>query len=427
MESNKKQPQNRKKKGFWLLLLLLLFLLIGLGIYFLMQKEPVPEEKTVIIPKPKDTVVVVDTTPKVVDTVTPIKIPKDTVKTVIKKDPCESDSTAPVVRVEPSSGTYVDSVRVQFKSDDRRATILWRVKGTQKWSSYKNKPLSFTSNKTIQYKGRDWCKNESAIEEVSYVVQPDPCKGDTIPPWIYPEPSGGLHFSTVRVTFKSTKKATIWWRFKGESQWNKYDTKPITIATSNTLEFKGEDGCKNTMAMRSESYEIGDQSKMGKCPQDMVSISVGGKKYCIDRYEWPNKKGARPTANVSYYQAEDSCFVKGKRLCSTEEWIGACEGEQKTAYPYGDRYEPRACVTEGRMALRSGQKSECRSYFGVFDMSGNLAEWTSTKSDINDKFFNVMGGLWESSISGTCNKKRYSYYPQNSHNPVGFRCCKNAE
>ncbi|HAJ79773.1 MAG TPA: hypothetical protein DCO75_08365, partial [Fibrobacteres bacterium] len=73
-----------------------------------------------------------------------------------------------------------------------------------------------------------------------------------------------------------------------------------------------------------------------------------------------------------------------------------------------------------------GKKPECRGYFGVFDMSGNLAEWTGTKSGKNSRFYNVMGGFWESGPQSGCFDARYSYFPQNRHNPVGFRCCSNA-
>jgi formylglycine-generating enzyme required for sulfatase activity len=59
-------------------------------------------------------------------------------------------------------------------------------------------------------------------------------------------------------------------------------------------------------------------------------------------------------------------------------------------------------------------------------MAGNLAEWTSTPSPQNSSFNNVMGGYWESGSQSRCADARYSYFPQNRHNPVGFRCCKDA-
>jgi hypothetical protein len=36
----------------------------------------------------------------------------------------------------------------------------------------------------------------------------------------------------------------------------------------------------------------------------------------------------------------------------------------------------------------------------------------------------VMGGFWQSGPRSGCFDIRYSYFPQNRHNPVGFRCCK---
>ena len=56
-------------------------------------------------------------------------------------------------------------------------------------------------------------------------------------------------------------------------------------------------------------------------------------------------------------------------------------------------------------------------------MSGNLLEWTSTRAAENGTFTYAMGGFWESGPKSACGDKRYSYYPQNRHNPVGFRCC----
>jgi formylglycine-generating enzyme required for sulfatase activity len=118
---------------------------------------------------------------------------------------------------------------------------------------------------------------------------------------------------------------------------------------------------------------------------------------------------------------------RSKRLCSTEEWSLACSGPHSSAYPYGRLYESHACVTGDTAAWPSGFKPECRGYFDVYDMSGNLMEWTNTRSMTNRQFYNVMGGFWESGSASDCFGARYSYYPQNRHNPVGFRCCADAK
>ncbi len=46
--------------------------------------------------------------------------------------------------------------------------------------------------------------------------------------------------------------------------------------------------------------------------------------YCIDVYEYPNKKGARPPVMVDWYDAMGLCAAKGKRLCYEAEWVAAC-------------------------------------------------------------------------------------------------------
>jgi formylglycine-generating enzyme required for sulfatase activity len=134
--------------------------------------------------------------------------------------------------------------------------------------------------------------------------------------------------------------------------------------------------------------------------------------------------GRKPKSNISLYQAKDSCVIVGKTLCTTKEWTFACQGGKNRNYPYGNKYEPMACNTRDTTVYKSGSFPECRGYFEVYDMSGNLAEWTDTRSSKNSDFYNVMGGFWKSGSQSSCTKARYSYYPQNYHNPVGFRCCK---
>jgi hypothetical protein len=250
------------------------------------------------------------------------------------------------------------------------------------------------------------------------------CQNDTLAPYVYPDPSGGLHYGELRVRFKTSKPCTVEWKFGGEKIWHVYSGDSIVIARNVILYFKARDTCGNSMDIRSERYEIATPLKKKYCAQDMEYITVGASSFCIDKYEWPNKFGRRPRSNVSIYQAADSCFTVEKRLCTTDEWSLACGGIYNWKYPYGDVYEPEACVTKDTAPFPSGSRVECRGYFNVYDMSGNLAEWTDTRSKTNSYFYNVMGGFWQSGPQSSCFEPRYSYYPQNKHNPVGFRCCK---
>ncbi|MCX7725517.1 MAG: formylglycine-generating enzyme family protein [Chitinispirillaceae bacterium] len=254
------------------------------------------------------------------------------------------------------------------------------------------------------------------------------CGNDSTPLWVYPEPSGGLHYRSLEIKFVANRKATIHYRFDKDTLWREYSEKlPLLINSTTTLVYDAIDSCGNIMETRKEYYEIETSLKESPCDSDMVFVKVNRMEFCIDKYEWPNKKDKKPLSYISFYQAMDSCFSVGKRLCSTDEWFVACSGPYTWKYPYGNLYEKYACVTHDTTVRNSGSKVECRSFFGAFDMSGNLLEWTNTKSKENSYFPYVMGGFWESGPKSGCGDRRYSYYPQNRHNPVGFRCCKTLE
>lgn len=269
----------------------------------------------------------------------------------------------------------------------------------------------------------DTIKIDSSVVTDTVIHKTDPCDSDTTRPWVYPDPSGGRHHEDVSIVFVSDKKAQIEWRFKDATKWNVYDGNPVSISATSTIEFTAYDSCNNAMDVRSEYYEIVRGESEKYCPDGMEYVRVSDQQFCIDRYEWPNRKGSRPESFVSKYGASDSCFSKNKRLCTADEWTIACMGPYSWRYPYGQAYEQYACSTHDTTFRVSGSRPECRSFFGVYDMSGNLAEWTDTKSIENRQFYYVKGGFWESGPQSNCTDKRYSYYPQNRHNPVGFRCC----
>jgi predicted nucleic acid-binding Zn-ribbon protein len=164
---------------------------------------------------------------------------------------------------------------------------------------------------------------------------------------------------------------------------------------------------------------------------DMARITALG--VCIDRFEASLGSGGRavsapgvaPWASVTQAQAAAACAAAGKRLCTYTEWNAACEGLAGNRYPYGPVYDDWACNgadrREGR-ALETATLATCEGgYDGIFDMSGNLWEWT-----------NVCSG-------GLCHASGGSYYdifgsrlhcesvtdrdPSTAVLNIGFRCC----
>ncbi|GHV17528.1 hypothetical protein AGMMS49938_18360 [Fibrobacterales bacterium] len=161
------------------------------------------------------------------------------------------------------------------------------------------------------------------------------------------------------------------------------------------------------------------------CAPNSFPVSVKEKIVCVDAYEFPNISGEKPRNMVSQNSAAMLCESAGKHLCSIDEWQAACKGDKNQKYPYGNSYNQTKCATDLRTAkepLRSGFSEHCRSWFGMYDMSGNLWEWTS--SPARDGLFLVAGGAWNTQNASSCTETKFSFYPQNEYPFVGFRCCK---
>lgn len=172
---------------------------------------------------------------------------------------------------------------------------------------------------------------------------------------------------------------------------------------------------------------------------------------CIDRYEWPNEKGAKPEVMMSYLEAEAKCKGAGKRLCTEFEWETACEGPRVLPYPYGYAHEPAACVNEKRyvpydggklqskerdvrrreverlyQAEPSGSRPRCESPSGAFDLVGNVEEWVSTSRPEWPYASSLKGGYWSKAWSG-CRGTNDSHAPRFRFYQIGFRCCAEPE
>jgi len=172
------------------------------------------------------------------------------------------------------------------------------------------------------------------------------------------------------------------------------------------------------------------------------------KRYCMDTYEWPNKKGERPEVMNFFYQAEVKCAAVGKRLCTESEWTLACEGPQMKPFPYGyvrdankcngdhDWDEPDMKKVAKRdptelarlwQGVRSGSQPQCISDFGVADLPGNADEVVASEtftSDWRGKFDSVhSGGPWYRGVRNQCRPKIYTHNEGFYYYFLSFRCC----
>ena len=138
--------------------------------------------------------------------------------------------------------------------------------------------------------------------------------------------------------------------------------------------------------------------------------------YCIDSHEFPGA-GSSPRTGVTFDAAKQACEGRAARLCSGSEWERGCNGKGGTPYPYGADWNAAKCNTQTedgseRSVAATGSFKACKSAYGIYDMSGNVAEWVQEK---------VVKG-------GGANKPDYAtrcdYQAGGSSSPfVGFRCC----
>jgi formylglycine-generating enzyme required for sulfatase activity len=151
--------------------------------------------------------------------------------------------------------------------------------------------------------------------------------------------------------------------------------------------------------------------------------------FCMDEYEFPNQPGAQPRVNVAWLEAKSLCEELGKRLCTEAEWEKACKGPGNALFPYGNAFDGAACNTEDvgkaeRKPAAAGQFARCRSGYGLADLSGNVAEWTSTSHtrDSNKEMTQKGAAFSKAEYTGRCSTRMRGELTARS--PwVGFRCC----
>ncbi len=150
-----------------------------------------------------------------------------------------------------------------------------------------------------------------------------------------------------------------------------------------------------------------------------------------------------PWRNVSWAEAEAACLAAGKRLCTEAEWQLSCEGLAGNLYPYGNTYDPLACngrdydldctpPDDNDIALPTAtpygcpapMTSMCVSPFGVYDLSGNVKEWTGTEAPMGSGSYRVRGGAYDNIEPGlTCDFDFISFDTTVIFPNLGFRCC----
>lgn len=214
------------------------------------------------------------------------------------------------------------------------------------------------------------------------------------------------------------------------------------------------------------------------CPPEMALVDS---RFCMDRYEAStvvvdddgnatgdhspyqgvkgervaavSRPGVHPQAHITRNQAQAACEQSSKRLCTDEEWMTACSGGGERNYPATKHHEEGACNDSatsplyklfgasisvarlGPMELnnpkinqlgglaKTGSFSKCKTPTGIYDMVGNLHEWTShPRGSFRGGYYRDVKlhgpGCLYVTKGHSANYRDYS---------IGFRCCSDAE
>jgi formylglycine-generating enzyme required for sulfatase activity len=170
-------------------------------------------------------------------------------------------------------------------------------------------------------------------------------------------------------------------------------------------------------------YGEGDQERTLTLPAFWIDVFevTNGRYGEFREREYKLIESHRPVTNVSWSQARQFCRFYGKRLPTEQEWEKAARGEDGRQYPWGNAYDPALVNSEGRHRGPTdvGKFEDGRSPYGLYDMAGNVMEWTDSG---DDQIKVYRGGSWASPPSDVRTAIRGSIAPAYRLPDLGFRC-----
>uniref|UniRef100_A0A671S151 Inactive C-alpha-formylglycine-generating enzyme 2 n=1 Tax=Sinocyclocheilus anshuiensis TaxID=1608454 RepID=A0A671S151_9TELE len=147
-----------------------------------------------------------------------------------------------------------------------------------------------------------------------------------------------------------------------------------------------------------------------------------------------------PVVQVSWNDAQTYCQWKQKRLPAEEEWeMAARGGLEGRTYPWGNKFLlNRTNLWQGPFpdgdAAEDGYHGVApvtayppQNNYGLYDMLGNVWEWTSSRFPGAQTMYVLRGASWIDTADGSANHRarvttRMGNTPDSASDNLGFRC-----
>jgi sulfatase modifying factor 1 len=186
-----------------------------------------------------------------------------------------------------------------------------------------------------------------------------------------------------------------------------------------------------------DKYEVTNQEYYKYCQETKQALPIfWGMKEFRCGMDFPDY----PVVGVSFFEAEKYAKWAGKRLPTEAEWEYAARGGLVDKnFPNGDKADSTTINFSNKYKGLLKVGSFPPNNFGLFDMAGNVWEWTSDnyqadyyskspsnnpKGPENGRFKVIRGGSWHSGGMCVQNYFRNGLSPSWVDFAVGFRCAK---